>query len=77
MSYCTWPKGPVTLLPRAERVVLGGEDQALVMARWEKVAEVAGDLMTPLEVYPERYRVEGFPTAEQLAAMGNELERGG
>jgi hypothetical protein len=40
----------------------------------EKVVEIAGDLMTPMDIYPERYRVEGFPTAEQLAAMGNELK---
>jgi hypothetical protein len=25
-------------------------------------------------IYAERYRVEEFPTAEQLAAMGNEVE---
>ena len=41
--------------------------------RWEKVVEVAGHLMTPMDIYPERYRVKEFPPAEQLAAMGNEL----
>jgi len=30
--------------------------------------------MTPMGMYPERYRVEGFPTSDQLAAMGNQLE---
>ena len=44
------------------------------MAPWEKVVEIAGDLIAPMGIYPERYRVEGFPTADQLAAMGNELE---
>ena len=73
-SYCVWPEGPISLLPRAERIVLGGDDQSPVMALWEKVAEIAGDFMTPMGMYPERYRVEGFPTADQLAAMGNELE---
>ena len=43
------------------------------MAAWEKVVEVVGHLMTPQGMYPERFRVETFPTAEQLAAMGNEL----
>ena len=74
ISYCVWTKGTVSLLPQAERIVLGGEDQEPVMAPWEKVVEIAGDLMTPMGMYPERYRVEDFPTAEQLAAMGNELE---
>ena len=74
LSYCVWTKDTVSLLPQTERIVLGGEGQALIMAPWEKVAEIAGDLMTPMDIYPERYRVEGFPTEAQLAAMGNDLE---
>ena len=74
ISFCMWAKGLTSLLPQAERIVLGGEDQASVMAPWEKVAKIVGDLMTPMGMYPERYRVDGFPTAAQLAAMGNELE---
>ncbi|MEI8375690.1 MAG: hypothetical protein WCJ35_22945 [Planctomycetota bacterium] len=73
-SYCVWTKNTISLLPVAERIVLGGPDQAPVMAPWEKVVEIAGDLMVPMGVYPERYRVDGFPSADQLAAMGNELE---
>ena len=73
VSFCMWTKGLPSLLPQTERIVLGGEDQEPVMARWERVVEIAGDLMTPMGIYPERYRVEGFPTTEQLAAMGNEL----
>ena len=72
-SYCVWSKGSISLLPQAERIVLGGEGQAPIMAAWNKVVRIAGDLMTPLDIYPERYRVEGFPTADQLAAMGNDL----
>ena len=74
ISYCVWTKDTISLLPQTERIVLGGEDQAPIMAPWEKVVEIAGDMMTPMGIYPERYRVEGFPTADQLAAMGNELE---
>ena len=74
LSYCVWTKDTVSLLPQTEWIVLGGEGQAPIMAPWEKVVEIAGDLITPMGIYPERYRVEGFPTAEQLAAMGNELE---
>ena len=28
------------------------------MAPWERVVEVVGDLMTPMGIYPERYRVK-------------------
>ncbi|MGA2257188.1 MAG: hypothetical protein ABSG53_21245 [Thermoguttaceae bacterium] len=44
------------------------------MAEWEKVVDVAGDLMEPLDIYPPRFRVRGFPSDEQLAAMGNVLK---
>lgn len=74
-SYCVWTKGTESLLPKTERIILGGENQDPIMASWEKVAEIVGDLMLPVEgMYPERYRVEIFPNPEQLAAMGNELE---
>jgi hypothetical protein len=74
ISYSIWSKGTVSLLPQAERIVLGGEGQPPIMAPWDRVVEIVGDLMTPMGMYPERYQVEEFPSAEQLAAMGNELE---
>jgi len=74
ISYCVWSKNTISLLPQTERIVLGGEGQAPVMAPWEKVVEIVGDLMSPMGMYPERFLVEGFPTAGQLAAMGNELD---
>jgi uncharacterized protein YtpQ (UPF0354 family) len=73
-NYCVWTPGTVSLLPRTERVIFGGEGQETSMAPWEKVVEVAGHLMTPTDMYPERWRVETFPSAEELAAMGNELK---
>ncbi len=73
-TFCMWAKGLDSLLPHTERILLGSEDQEPVMVPWERVVEVAGDLMTPMDIYPERYRVKEFPSAEQLAAMGNELK---
>jgi len=73
LNYCLWSAGIRSLLPRAERVVFGSPDQPTVMASWERVEAVVGDMMTPLGIYPERYRVDEFPTPEQLAEMGNEL----
>jgi len=74
LSYCVWTKDRVSLLPKTERIVLGGEGQAPIMAPWEEVVEIVGDMLTPMGIYPERYRVDAFPTAAQLAAMGNELK---
>jgi uncharacterized protein YtpQ (UPF0354 family) len=73
-TYSIWSKDVPTLLPRTDSVAFQATTQAPVIARWEKVVEIAGDLMEPLGMYPERYRVESYPTAEQLAAMGSELE---
>ncbi len=71
MNFCLWVEGPVTWLPRSERIVLKGlgAEQPPVIAAWDKVVEVAGELMKPLDMFPERYCVAEFPTAEQLAAM--------
>jgi hypothetical protein len=43
------------------------------IARWDEVAKAAGDLLVPVEgLYPERYRVKGFPTEEQLSGWQND-----
>ena len=44
------------------------------MVEWEKVVDVAGDLIEPLDIYPPRFRAEGFPSDDQLKAMGNILD---
>ena len=72
-SYCAWIRGLISLLPQAERIVFGSDNQEPVMAPWDKVVAIVGDLITPMGIYPERYRVQDFPSAEQLAAIGNEL----
>jgi hypothetical protein len=74
LNFCTWKQGARSLLPRTERIVLGADGREPILVAWQKVMEVAGHLLKPMEMYPERYLVEEFPTAEQLAAMGNELE---
>jgi hypothetical protein len=70
-SYCVWTKDVATLLPRAEQIALFDPDDhgEPVMAPWEVVAEIAGELMEPLDVYPPRYRVEVFPDRAALAAV--------
>jgi len=74
-SYCVWSEGVDSLLPRADLVMLyrperAGEGPTTVPADWERACRVAGELMKPAGLYPERYRVMGFPSEEQLRAMG-------
>jgi len=76
-SYCVWSQGLNSLLPKADQVyffVPKGEKDGSVVARadWDRVQRLVGDLMAPQEIYPERYLVEEFPTAEQLAAIGRD-----
>ena len=66
------------MLPKADLVnffVQKDEDddgEIVATAEWDRVVEVAGELMVPQGMYPERYRVAGFPTDEQLAALQSE-----
>ena len=70
-SYATWTETTNTLLPKTDVVVLGRIGGKLAMVEWQKVVDVVGDLMEPLDIYPPRYRVREFPSDEQLAAMGS------
>ncbi|MFE8602983.1 DUF1444 family protein [Archangium violaceum] len=78
LSYAVWLKGVDAVLPRAEVIffmdpALGPEAPPVGIARWEEVSRVAGKLLAPVEgLYPERYRVTGFPTLEQLARWQND-----
>jgi len=73
ITYCVWSREVLTLLPRTDRVAFVEKDREPTMAAWDRVVEVVGGLMKPLDMYPVRYRVEEFPSDGQLAAMGNLL----
>ncbi len=72
-TYCVWSETVDTLLPKAERVVLNAwknnQARCLGYADWGRVTAVCGDLMEPMGLYPERYRVREFPTPEQIEAL--------
>jgi hypothetical protein len=69
-SYCDWSKNVVSLLPRTDLIAFVRDGKDPFMATWDRVVEVMGDSMTPLDIYPQRFQVSEFPTDEQLAAMG-------
>jgi hypothetical protein len=74
-SFCTWSAGIPSLLPQAEWVAfvrpLGDRSyRQEAFGSWDWVRAVAGDLMTPVDCYPPRYRVEEFPSDGQLAQIG-------
>lgn len=70
-SYCLWSAGVDTLLPRAQQVLFHGPGvEGVCGGPWDQVTEIVGDLLELVDMYPPRYRVRGFPTAEQLAQIG-------
>ena len=69
-TYCVWSRGVLALLPRTDLIAFVQEGKDPLMAKWDRVAEVVGHLMEPLDIYPQRFQVSDFPTDEQLAAMG-------
>jgi hypothetical protein len=76
-SYCVWSEGVVSFLPKADDVLFfrprgDQEGDMVAVAPWERAESVLGDMLKPVGLYPERYLVEGFPSEEQLAALGSE-----
>ncbi|MBZ4371932.1 DUF1444 family protein [Corallococcus sp. AS-1-6] len=67
-----WSNEGESLLPRADVILfvdaaLGPDAPPVASVRWDLVVRDAGTLLMPeLGVYPERYRVTGFPSKEQL-----------
>ncbi|MGC8639691.1 MAG: hypothetical protein ACP5XB_07400 [Isosphaeraceae bacterium] len=73
-SFCMWARGVDSLLPRTDLVHLFDperpEGQRLAaFATWEHLSEVVGELLEPVDLYPERYRVRSFPSEEQIEAI--------
>lgn len=71
-----WTDGVDSLLPRTAAICLQTvcrDDMSMTfytaLADWETVQNVVGDLMEPVGLYPERYRVRSFPAPEQLEVI--------
>jgi hypothetical protein len=69
-TYCVWANGALALLPKSDKVVFMRAGLAPRFADWDRVVAEANNLMEPLDMYPERYRVAEFPSERQLADMG-------
>ncbi|HEY7546507.1 MAG TPA: hypothetical protein VID27_16575, partial [Blastocatellia bacterium] len=70
MSYSVWVEGILTLLPVTDEVVFMRDQKIVAKGKWERVREVVGSLMTAVDLYPQRYRIELFPTEQQLKEIG-------
>ena len=71
LSYAIWTETVETWLPQTDLVVFGGMDGEPTMVPWSKAMEEVGHMVEAQDIYPPRYCVREFPTAEQLARMGS------
>ena len=72
-TWAIWSRGVVTSLPKVEYVALfDPETKRTRFAPWDRLVEVAGELMEPEDCYPPRWLVEDFPSEEQIAEAGAE-----
>lgn len=75
ISHCTWTDGVDSILPETDHIYFvranpaTNEGTVLGVALSDRVREVVGDLMEPLDLYPPRYRVRQFPNEEKLAEI--------
>lgn len=72
-SYCKWTRDVATLLPHTDSIVLvdpdAPDEPAVTRVDWARAASVLGSRMEPAEMYPPRYRVNSFPTAEEIETL--------
>jgi uncharacterized protein YtpQ (UPF0354 family) len=76
-SYCVWSEVTGALLPRVDQVFFirlteKGEGSVVANAGWEQVCAVVGSRMKQTDDYPPRFRVESFPSDEELQRLGKE-----
>jgi hypothetical protein len=67
-SAATWIDAPC-IIPETDRVMFFRSEEENWLVGWDDVMATVGHLMTPTDFYPRRFRIEGFPTPDQLAAM--------
>jgi hypothetical protein len=75
-THATWTEGVTTLLPKTEHIGfvvldgLGPGKADVTQTTWEQMQAVVGHLLEPVpELWPQRWLVDAFPTAEQLAQL--------
>jgi hypothetical protein len=67
LSYCVWSKGVNTYLPETEFVaLLDPQTKQTAFVRWNRLTAAVGHLMTQVDMYPPRWHVTDFPSAEEI-----------
>jgi hypothetical protein len=73
-SFCSWADGVPTLLPRTDCIAFVRQNSEPMLVEWERAEQVIGHLLAPQDMYPERVRVEEFPSEAELARLKQAAE---
>ena len=68
-SYSAWTTHENSMLPKTDKVALLRRGEDPLSVEWQKMVDVLGDRMVPLDIYPPRYHVRTSPPEEQLAEL--------
>jgi hypothetical protein len=72
-SYSTWAREVPTILPRTDDVMFIDTDTPgepeVIRVSWERAEGAFKHLMEALDMYPPRYRVNEFPTRQEIDAL--------
>ena len=69
ISFCSWADGVPSLLPRTDRIAFLREGSEPILVDWEKAEQIVGHLISPQDMYPERVRVDEFPSEQEYARL--------
>ena len=76
ISYCVWSQDRECLLPKTDRIFFNASDSNqprrstdLPNASWSTVQTAFGDRLVSEDVFPPRYRVRNFPSAQELSEI--------
>ena len=70
-SYAVWAEGVTdAYLPEVDIIAFVPNEGEPMMVDWDRAIHVVPGMMEHLDMYPVRFRVTGFPNADQLKAMG-------
>lgn len=69
-TFGSWKEGVHTYLPQTDYIFLGMDDGSSARVPWEKMMQHAPELLKQLpDLYPPRYEVTTFPSADQRSKM--------
>jgi len=69
-SIAVWTRDVIADLPRVEFLAFVGDEETIIRdVPWEQAVEIVGHLMVEQPIYPVRYRVDEFPSPDELRRL--------